>query len=436
MMMATSQSTSASSGGECLGVAPDILERVLEVHPRWDPKEEKLRVKRSLLFAEHGPQKIADVIETMLSFRNFSDTRWGQVGPCARQFMLGLSIGLPHLVSLVDRFGCNNDRVHLTAARSHMTAEVRLYLALACVSAYPAETFLGRMMHDDRLLLHAGRCWSDMMEEVAFVEGLSDSFWARLAQLVSAAGVCRVHIKHLALQAMWTSIAYLDKEVFSLVHSLPLSLTQGDMQSNLEAMMRWPPAETAGCDDTTKKILACYFADPRQTLRALQLLLHSPFSIALVERGHAAGAWVRRFHKTVGSDMIELRAYCQESRALLRLSRESKAADKLRARIDGFVWQSQNVRLTAANFFASQFIRKMTRREGATAEDICEMKKRGIANQHRHWQGLSYAEKQVCIAGAEHERKKRRRLVSESASHARSELALLEQRHRVGMKEG
>eukprot|EP00974_Lingulodinium_polyedra_P019147 1850225-Lingulodinium_polyedra.AAC.1 len=76
----------------------------------------------------------------------------------------------------------------------------------------------------------------------------------------------------------------------------------------------------------------CWRLWPHQTLQALRLLQDAPCSIALVEKGHAAGAFTRRHHRQLGREQLELRSFLAEARPLLRQSVASQAPAALEDR--------------------------------------------------------------------------------------------------------
>ena len=73
--------------------------------------------------------------------------------------------------------------------------------------------------------------------------------WDRLARLVP----CASHVlKDLVFKAAFTTASYLHYDVFHQLRELPLSLTQGDMLVNVEALSRRALGDDA--DPLSKKI--------------------------------------------------------------------------------------------------------------------------------------------------------------------------------------
>ena len=84
-----------------------------------------------------------------------------------------------------------------------------------------------------------------------------------------------------ALQTMRTSVSYLERECFAPLRELPLSLTQGDVHTNLQALIRSPTDKLCAL---TKKVRSCAMVFPSQAAEGVKLLQQAPTSIQLVEK--------------------------------------------------------------------------------------------------------------------------------------------------------
>ena len=117
------------------------------------------------------------------------------------------------------------------------------------------------LLEDDRFLLKAPELWSEMQEEATFIEHLPDLVYDSLARLVSDPDCSGGDIRHDTIWAMRTSIAYVDRNLFSATRSLPLSVTQGDIKANLLALREQGAMEL---DHVSRKIHCCSSSCPRQ----------------------------------------------------------------------------------------------------------------------------------------------------------------------------
>ena len=82
-----------------------------------------------------------------------------------------------------------------------------------------------------------------MVEMVEVLEELHSSVWKPLAGLLGT--TTAVSFRSGVLQAVHTSLAYLDQELFQKAVGLPWTLGQGDVEANLGALMRGPVPKEA-----------------------------------------------------------------------------------------------------------------------------------------------------------------------------------------------
>jgi hypothetical protein len=151
------------------------------------------------------------------------------------------------------------------------------------------------------------------------------------------------------IKAVRTSMAYMHKEAVAPLHELPFSATQGDVRTRVDeiAAMPQPPAGTLGA----KLHFCCrFFRD--EAIAALELMREAPFSVQLVEKGHSAGAFIRRAHPLVGSDNLQSRAFLCESRVLVR-SRRGDTVEELEQQFGDALAKSKKVQYSARNAFCS-----------------------------------------------------------------------------------
>ncbi len=90
------------------------------------------------------------VVHWFLRWQNWSDTRCAAVGVSARLFMGSLLVGLENLITLVDRYGQNNDKYYLGAAKKRLTTQIKKYIGIAALGCYPLEGFVLSLLEDSR----------------------------------------------------------------------------------------------------------------------------------------------------------------------------------------------------------------------------------------------------------------------------------------------
>ncbi len=197
-------------------------------------------------------------------------------------------IGIEALVQLVGREGVNNDRYYVGAAQRMLTTDVKKYVVVASLVSYPVEAFSLGILEGDRFFLRAAELWGVVVSEYEYVSTLPLCVWSVAAEAVTETGLHGKKLRSVVFDCMGTSIGYLDRNCYACLRTFPLCLTQGDIEANLIDLLR---ADTSDSDYMTKKIRFCMEFFPCQCKLALRLLADAPCSIALVEKGHAAGSF-------------------------------------------------------------------------------------------------------------------------------------------------
>ena len=367
---------------QALGIHQEIIPLMLKVDPRWCAASSRLLVREHLEGALRAIDEIETVVEFLLHFRNWSDTRWGGIGPASRLFVGALCAGLEGLVPLVQRHGTNNDRLNLSAVRTKISPEVKKYMIIASLMSRPVEAVVFRMLKDDRFLLCAAECWKQMVSQSSYVEHLPDSVWICMSSMIGGLHFSRLRSE--TLQAMRASIAYVEREGYEPLHTLPLSLTQGCIDDNLAALRA---SESAGLDYISKRVQACSVAQPVLAKQGLVLLQQAPMSIGMVEKGHAAGAWVRRYHSCCGNEQLVERAYCNHARVLCRPSHLEREEKKLQHQLHELIQKASGpTSLQGWQLFASMHMRQTARLPVLPGQHVGIV---SLQSMHKSWLRLS-----------------------------------------------
>jgi hypothetical protein len=175
------------------------------------------------------------------------------------------------------------------------------------------------LMEDDRLLLLAREVEQEIESERGFIEAIPMDVWDLVAALAVHEGFDGRALKDMVLHAMHTSLAYVEENALGQIKRLPLSLTQGDVNANVEEFAANPLPASA--DTNARKKCLCAKLDAPMVVRQLLLLLDAPMSTQLCEKSHAAGATLKRFHQRLGPETAQLRSTLADFRVLYRDSR-------------------------------------------------------------------------------------------------------------------
>ena len=94
----------------CLGVPPDLLERLAHVDPRWDASKQVLLVSARVREDPDAFAEVRDRVAFLLQWRKWSDSRWAAVGPSSRLMLGSLVAGGEKIVAMLQQNGKNNER--------------------------------------------------------------------------------------------------------------------------------------------------------------------------------------------------------------------------------------------------------------------------------------------------------------------------------------
>ena len=294
-------------------------------------------------------------------------------------------------------------RYYLGAATRRLSEEVKFALVVSCYGTIPAEAWTKELLEDDRFLLNASRMWSLVLRQMQFVEGLDDSFFS---VLITSLGlpVTVTEMKSHVLQCCTTSCGYLRIHAYEQLESGIFRFTQGDIGEKLRVLVAGPRP----VDEEEGRVHFCATFWPGETHRALLLLQQAPTSIALVERGHAAGALVRRAHHLIGSSSLASRAFLCEARPLCRSITTMPLAAWHRNEFERCVEASKRVRFNARNAFVSHSLASCHR--FAANESVATRRAASqacVAQHNAAFDRLCPAKQAALGVIARHERQKR-----------------------------
>jgi hypothetical protein len=270
--------------------------------------------------------RVASVLLYLLRWVDYIDARWVTTGVCGRRFIASLLAGLDRIHALASE----DDAIwkyHLNGF-SKATPAVRRYLTIAAMAAYPCESLLAEFLEDDRLLRRVEYFKNVLNEEFKFLLSLPMCIWDRLADVADKTWGGAA-LKADVIRASLYSMGFLHLDFFHLVDVLPYSLTQGDLQANLERLRAAP--EDLDFDPLTKKIkfLLTTRCPPYELIQGLVLLRELPCSIRIVEQNHAAGSWLMKLHPLIEEDVLRDRCVVNQFRALVRKSSYESKVGKL-----------------------------------------------------------------------------------------------------------
>jgi len=204
----------------------------------------------------------------------------------------------------------------------------RKMLALVCFASRPSESLVLSLMQDDRLLRFAEKYHSHFMDAYGAVLDTPDFVWKRFAAIL---GEEPMDFRNDALVCTSISVGYIETDVFKELSEMPLSLTQGDVATNI-ANLRREPRSAEPLAAQTQDLLAA--GEPEQHVVDLWTLTKdTPCTTLLVEQGHGLGACMMKDHPSYTEKALSTRAHFQQIRPCLVKSPFQKKLDILDRKI-------------------------------------------------------------------------------------------------------
>ncbi len=112
------------------------------------------------------------------------------------------------------------------------------------------------------------------------------------------------YFRHCAIRAATVTAAYIQRDVWEVLYSPPLSLCRGDVEENVR---RLAETDRDDIDEPVSRQLRDLMDNdvPQSHVQdALRLLAESPCSTTLVEQGHGSAAQIVRHHSSYGEAAI------------------------------------------------------------------------------------------------------------------------------------
>eukprot|EP00972_Heterocapsa_arctica_P108642 15998745-Heterocapsa_arctica.AAC.1 len=178
-------------------------------------------------------ERLSGVLFYLFRFRKFSSSRWVTIGETAKVLVGSLAVGLDGLVRMIREDKKASD-FHIKGF-AKFSLELRRFCAVASVVAHVPDAILLELLEDDRVVRRADLLEETLLEELAWVAGMSQSFWLRLASV--AGGDCfHKTLRSDCMRASSIAAAYIRKGLFLVARSYPWSIAIGDIEENLVAL--------------------------------------------------------------------------------------------------------------------------------------------------------------------------------------------------------
>ena len=145
-----------------MGVEPEWLDLFTAIDPIW--KDGRLHINKEV---ENDPglgEKLRSMYMYVLKWKTFSGSRWGGVGFPCRGLLRSIVVGLEQLIHETRQLPHVSD-YHLHGFE-RCTSKIKRFALVAGVSCYVGEAFMGDVLEDDRVALHAEQYKANLQDEV------------------------------------------------------------------------------------------------------------------------------------------------------------------------------------------------------------------------------------------------------------------------------
>eukprot|EP00971_Amphidinium_carterae_P189766 3766683-Amphidinium_carterae.1 len=275
----------------CLGVRADILDMMsYEMRVSWDPIRTRLQVAASFMSREASVSDLSYVLTLCWKFPQFCSSRWMTIGCSTRCLVLGVATGFGHMYKCLRKEALIGD--YDGRAGDSLDGELCSLAVVLGISAYPAESLIGLLLHDGRVLQQMDELQDVLHEESLHVESLSPDAWTLLSKYSSMGAR---QLRHNVIHCMSVSTAYIRHRFINQFLEPPWTLTQNDVNENLVLLQGCdePPVE---CNTYKIWFLLRRGYSISKMKRCMYLLRDSVFHSHFAERMHASAAVLSRKH--------------------------------------------------------------------------------------------------------------------------------------------
>ena len=309
-----------------LGIEPEMVE-VLSVDLRlsWDKESGQLLVSEDC----EGDvlQKVTGALLCLWSFRGFSEGRWISSGGSCRALICGMLSGLESVVSHIRQHPHTSD--YYIHGFEKLTEELAQLVCVMGLSGYPCDAALLCAMDDSRVALTHEKLKEEFETEIAWLQGLSENFWASIS---CVCGLSPVVLRSKVLSAALAGYAFFHYRVLSEVSKHPWSLGHGNSRRNLEELFKGDQLKepVAGKTWILLQLYECSEEILEELCQAISLMMDCPWSTLCTEQMHAIGSLVKCQHHSIEQPSLLMRAVIGMYRKLLPgLTVEQKQYQKL-----------------------------------------------------------------------------------------------------------
>jgi hypothetical protein len=327
-----------------VGVSERFMPEFIAVNPEYDPAADLLYVHLDLEGTDGWLDRVEAVLVVAMHWRNFSETRWGGLGRSLRLLGLSLVCGLQGLVRQVVK-NPNANHYFINGFYRLNYAGVATYVVVGMFSTLPLESVIMDLLVDDRFFLKAPQLRTIINDLVKVIENVPIATWTSFCNVL-VPGTSGEQLRHQIASSIHVSLAYFHREAFALLESGFPSLTQGDINQRLRALVLEPPPLDP---DIFKVYSCCKMHGLPYVGRCLVLFRDAPCSTQLCEKGLAPAAKMSRHHTLYQHLLLSSRAVLYSAVPLLHAKASDVEVTTWERRIDEL--EGRLIRYNAYNHY-------------------------------------------------------------------------------------
>ena len=386
---------------QALGVDPDTMQLFKRANPVWDPIKKVLEIDCAFMESQTWIDELEKIFIFGYAWMNFSDSRFGKIGPCARKWVTSCALGLDECFKLA----LEDPTTSKYYANGYLQCdeEVRLWLAVASLSTYAVEAMVIDVLEDDRFFARANQLRESMDAETAYVSTLPDHV---LAAILYSCGVSMTvaEFRHQVVLSLHISRGYVYIGSFHCLTKDPWALTQNNIPENTRSLKarEHPPQ-----DLETRKMwtaLQCGWAEASHS-RSMELLADTGAAVFLSEKSHGFTSQHRNKHLRLSADALVSRSLSAESTSLTAKRKADVAIENYKRKL-ARMEETGPKRVNAKNMYCSK-LTKEAKDENDAMQAKVKKNAQVVKDHHAKWQVLSASGKLECVEAAFEENRRR-----------------------------
>ena len=355
-----------------LGAKQSMADMLAYLDIGWDFERKMLLVSAVYEGRTDVYEKLEIALLFFMRWSKWSKTRWGRSGSCARMFVGSLLCGVDGLFQMAEERGSS---MHKLGSFKQASSEVRAVYVTMATATYPLESLVFELWQDDCGLRRSQELQTIMADEYSYVLSIPEYCWRRLSEITNKA-YSFTFLRCEVLKASLVSIAYFHWDSLVSLEEYPLSLTQEDIEANVNLMAQLPAEEVLRCDPTmtTSNIHSLLSTGSCQVPKIVAdlELMRDRMSVTtdLVEEAHGSGACLVKHHDQLEMVQLQHRSVLHQGRDLPKPTEMQTFIDRRDAKIEKLMSKMSQKRVGGHHMRVGDSLRKLNESSADSARPV------------------------------------------------------------------